>query len=398
VLIVADSYDAMISKRAYRPALTEREAVQELRDKAGSQFHPLVAHAFAAMVEGIDLEAAVGPQQLAALKAEFSRIPTVRWPHVLTPGHLTVPLAAATALVAVGLPGVPTLGAVGLGVAALLTASARLIQNVSARRRTAACLSVVRSGGSARDALQAAGLNGHAVWLEPRAETFDYMVLPEAEAPVSAEMAIEISRRALRPGERGLRGPLSSGSRLEITPAARPDGRRLAFVCDRILSEFERGLLAAVAEESRPAPRTAVVDRWDETRAKHRHVVSKCPAALVIDLGAFEDVRLAAGQLSAERVTADAWARLRALLRESDDVVRLDEDRFGVVLRISDDSEVHAVGKRITDMLADVPVPRGAAPIRPTLQLLSRPELASDATLSGLLDRLDPSSTPRAAA
>jgi len=398
VLIVADSYDAMISKRAYRPALTEREAVQELRDKAGSQFHPLVAHAFAAMVEGIDLEAAVGPQQLAALKAEFSRIPTVRWPHVLTPGHLTVPLAAATALVAVGLPGVPTLGAVGLGVAALLTASARLIQNVSARRRTAACLSVVRSGGSARDALQAAGLNGHAVWLEPRAETFDYMVLPEAEAPVSAEMAIEISRRALRPGERGLRGPLSSGSRLEITPAARPDGRRLAFVCDRTLSEFERGLLAAVAEESRPAPRTAVVNRWDGTRAKHRHVVSKCPAALVIDLGAFEDVRLAAGQLSAERVTADAWARLRALLRESDDVVRLDEDRFGVVLRIGDDSEVHAVGKRITDMLADVPVPRGAAPIRPTLQLLSRPELASDATLSGLLDRLDPSSTPRAAA
>ena len=49
-------------------------------------------------------------------------------------------------------------------------------------------------------------------------------------------------------------------------------------------------------------------------------------------------------------------------------------------------------------MLADVPVPRGAAPIRPTLQLLSRPEIASDATLSELLDRLEPSSTPRAAA
>jgi HD-GYP domain-containing protein (c-di-GMP phosphodiesterase class II)/GGDEF domain-containing protein len=399
VLIVADSYDAMISKRAYRPALTEREAVQELRDKAGSQFHPLVAHAFAAMVAGTDLEAAVGRQQLAALKAEFSRIPTVRWPHVLTLRHLTVPLAAATALVAVGLPGVPPRIAVGLGAAAVLTAGARLIQNVRARRRMAASLSVARSGGSASDALRAAGLDGHALWLELRAETFEYAVVPDAGASLSAETEIEVSQRALRPGERGLRGVLSGGSWLEMTAAVRPDGRRLAFVCDRPLSEFERGLLAAVAERSRLAPESAAAaERENEAPAKRRRGGSRRTAALIVDLGAFEDVRLAAGQLSAERVTADAWGRLQALLRESDDLVRLDEDRFGVVLQVTDESQVHAVAKRIADTLAEVPVPRRAALIRPALRLLSRTELESDPALSGLLHRLDPPSTPRRAA
>ncbi len=399
VLIVADSYDAMISKRAYRPALTEREAVQELRDKAGSQFHPLVANAFAAMVEGTDVEAVVGRQQLAALKAEFSRIPTVRWPHVFTPAHLTVPLAAATALVAVGFPGVPTRIAVGLGVAAVLTASARLMQNVRARRRTAASLSVVRSGGSVSDALREAGLDGHAVWLELRPETLAYEVVPNPEVPLSAETAIEISRRALRPGERGLRGPLSGGAWLEITPAVRPDGHRLAFVCDRTLSAFERGLLAAVAERSRLAPAPlAAVDRRDETRTKRSLTDSRRPVALIVDLGAFEDVRLVAGQLSAERITTDAWGRLRALLRESDELVRIDEDRFGVVLHVTDDNQVHAVGRRIAETLAEVPVPRRAAPIRPTLHLLNRTELESDPALAGLLHRLDPPSTPRRAA
>jgi GGDEF domain-containing protein len=237
------------------------------------------------------------------------------------------------------------------------------------------------------------------VWLELRPETLAYEVVPNTEVSLSAETAIEISRRALRPGERGLRGPLSGGAHLEIAPAVRPDGRRLAFICDRTLSEFERGLLAAVAERSRLAPAPAAqVDRRDETRAKRRRAVSRRPAALIIDLRAFEDVRLAAGQLSAERVTTDAWGHLRALLRESDDLVRLDEDRFGVVLHVTDESQVHAVGKRIADTLAEVPVPRRAAPIRPTLQLLNRTELESDPALSRLLHRLDQPSTPRRAA
>jgi HD-GYP domain-containing protein (c-di-GMP phosphodiesterase class II) len=401
VLIVADSYDAMISKRAYRPALTEPEALHELRDKAGSQFHPLVANAFAAMIEGTDLEAAVGRQQLAALKAEFSRIPAVRWPDALSFGQLTVPLAAATALVAIGLPGVPVQIAVGMGAAAVLTAGARLHQNVRARRRTAASLSIIRSGGSARDALRAAGLDGHAVWLEVRPEASEYAVVPDAAAPVSPEMAIEIARRALRPGERGLRGVLSDGVHLEIAPAVRRDGRRLAFVCERTLSLFERELLATIAQQSgvAPGPAAAVApDGEDGASPKRRGAVNPCRAALIVDVGAFEDVRLAAGQLTAERVTADAFGRVQALLRERDELVRLDDDRFGIVLDVIDENHVHAVAKRIADTLADVPVPRRAAPIRPTLRHLSRTEIEGDSALWGLLDRLDPPSSPRRAA
>ncbi len=68
VLIAADSYDAMTSKRAYRAALTPQEAVAELRDKAGSQFHPLVARAFAAMIEGRDPNEVMGRSQVTALR------------------------------------------------------------------------------------------------------------------------------------------------------------------------------------------------------------------------------------------------------------------------------------------------------------------------------------------
>jgi len=80
VLIAADSFDAMTSARAYRPALSIAEAIQELRDKAGTQFHPLVAQAFAAMLEQRDVHAAMGSAQIASLRAEFSRIAGVQLP------------------------------------------------------------------------------------------------------------------------------------------------------------------------------------------------------------------------------------------------------------------------------------------------------------------------------
>ena len=39
-IAVADAYDAMTSTRSYRRALTQEVALDELRDKAGTQFHP----------------------------------------------------------------------------------------------------------------------------------------------------------------------------------------------------------------------------------------------------------------------------------------------------------------------------------------------------------------------
>jgi diguanylate cyclase with GGDEF domain len=262
-----------------------------------------------------------------------------------------------------------------------------------------AAISVIESGRSATDALRAANVAGTAVWLELRPEAFDYAVVPDPGVTLSAEKATEVSRRALRSGERGLRGVLSDGSRIEITPPLEPEAHRLAVICDRKLSQFELELIAAVADRCRGAGWSSpAAAHAGEPREAPDRVHDRSPAALVVDLGAFEDVRLAAGQLSAERVTADAWARLQALLRQTDQLVRLDEDRFGIVLQIEDESQLDAVARRIADTLAEVPVPRRVARIQPTLRYLSRAQLESEPALSRLVGRSDPSPAPRRAA
>jgi hypothetical protein len=72
VLIIADSFDAMTSARAYRPALTVQEATAEIRDKAGLQFHPVLARAFAGMMEGADPSVALTGTELGTLRTQFS--------------------------------------------------------------------------------------------------------------------------------------------------------------------------------------------------------------------------------------------------------------------------------------------------------------------------------------
>jgi two-component system cell cycle response regulator len=46
IVAVCDAFDAMISDRAYRPAITPEEALAELRRCQGSQFDPDVVEAF----------------------------------------------------------------------------------------------------------------------------------------------------------------------------------------------------------------------------------------------------------------------------------------------------------------------------------------------------------------
>jgi len=57
ILIVAQAYDAMTAERAYRTAMSEEEAVQEMRRNAGSQFSPEVVEA---LVRGLENEKAKG--------------------------------------------------------------------------------------------------------------------------------------------------------------------------------------------------------------------------------------------------------------------------------------------------------------------------------------------------
>jgi HD-GYP domain-containing protein (c-di-GMP phosphodiesterase class II) len=125
VLIIADSFDAMTSERAYRPALTLQEAVEDVRDKAGTQFHPVLGPAFAAMIEGKNLEHALDQADIAALRAAFDG------PHRFSAGLIKVPVAPALLLLAITAPlgalAVPSLRMPALAVGATLGLAAALV-------------------------------------------------------------------------------------------------------------------------------------------------------------------------------------------------------------------------------------------------------------------------------
>jgi HD-GYP domain-containing protein (c-di-GMP phosphodiesterase class II) len=58
IIAVCDAFDAMVSDRPYRRALTLADAISELRGCAGSQFHPGVVDAFCALLDERDRPAA----------------------------------------------------------------------------------------------------------------------------------------------------------------------------------------------------------------------------------------------------------------------------------------------------------------------------------------------------
>jgi len=59
ILAVADAYDAMTSHRPYRAALDKEQALQELRDRAGTQFDPGIVAAFETVVQTLEETSAV---------------------------------------------------------------------------------------------------------------------------------------------------------------------------------------------------------------------------------------------------------------------------------------------------------------------------------------------------
>ena len=110
-LAVADSFDAMTSDRAYRPGMSEEDALQEIERCAGTHFHPGVAHAFVAMKRGGDPRRALSRTELRGLRSGRSR-PAV-------PGWAT-DLSAATLVTLVGC--VATLLALAIGSGAIALA------------------------------------------------------------------------------------------------------------------------------------------------------------------------------------------------------------------------------------------------------------------------------------
>lgn len=370
VLIVADSFDAMTSVRAYRPALSTAEATQELRDKAGTQFHPLVAQAFVAMLEERDLEAAMGSAQVAALRAEFSRIASVRLPRpgaVLHPRAATVCFASTTGI-AIGISAVPGIVVAALTVATVLVGTAAVHLALSERRRRRILRDKLGEGLSAGAALAAAGIPGRVGWLcwNQSEERCD-LTLDEGDSPGHLGDLEEVRLRAARVGVAGRASVLESGVHYMISPV-RGQESRLVVSTDRPLSDFERELVdeaarARAANNIEADGLTAVSGGDRRNRAGH-----PSSRRLIVELRTFENVRSVAGQLSAERVVAAAAAALARVVRQDDRCEQIDEDTFLLTVAASRDAEIVAVTERVGRALADVPVPSRAAPITPTVR------------------------------
>jgi two-component system, cell cycle response regulator len=82
IVAVCSSYDAMISARAYRPALSHEQAVDELRRSAGSQFDPEVVEAFVHVISTRDSPLEISPRDWrrsgvadAGVSSRFSKQP-----------------------------------------------------------------------------------------------------------------------------------------------------------------------------------------------------------------------------------------------------------------------------------------------------------------------------------
>lgn len=90
ILAVADSFDALTSKRSYRDALSQEEAVKVLEEESSSQFDPVIVRAFmSALAQGegrsAEFNSAAGSSPLHDANGPFSS----SYPHIhhVAPEH-----------------------------------------------------------------------------------------------------------------------------------------------------------------------------------------------------------------------------------------------------------------------------------------------------------------------
>jgi putative nucleotidyltransferase with HDIG domain len=142
-LIVADSFDAMTSDRPYRRGLSSEEALAEIEQKAGTQFHPAVARAFVAYQRGSDPAQVLTADEQEELRDVFGRARRSRagqaWPGS---AERAVLAGVVLALMAVGFGFAP--GAIVAGAVAVAALAERQRSFLRARRLSAFLRAIAR--------------------------------------------------------------------------------------------------------------------------------------------------------------------------------------------------------------------------------------------------------------
>jgi GGDEF domain-containing protein len=390
VLIVADSFDAMTSVRPYRPALSIEEAALELEDKAGTQFHPEVARVFATIVRGGSVDDELGPQALAELRAQFSSVPSIELPPLSTllqPRRWSM-LFAVVALACLGIDAFPVAVVAGFAVAAAACAVGSIVVAARLRRRTVRAREALERGASPSVALADAGIRAWSAWLRPHDETGAYSPFV-ADLGASGEAIAEICQWALR-RYRSTETVLASGEVLLLSEPGPQLVRLAVLVADRP-SHLEREVLRDVVERALDSPPTSEQEprRGNAVERRQRKRRDGLRAVFDVELDIFEGIRVAAGQLIAERVLADIEERVRLLLRPTDAVVRLGDDRFGISVVVPDEDAAGDLLGRIRSQLALVRVPCRVQAIEPRISVAVGRQATGDPRFAALAEEVE---------
>jgi hypothetical protein len=381
VLVAADSYDAMTSARPYRSPLSREEAVAELLDKAGSQFHPTVARAFVAVLLDEPLRDRLSASELVNLRKSFARIRVTPLParDVVGEPRVLAMAALVSTLVSVGIPGTPWLISIGLGSSTCGLLCYWLATQIRVATRRARVQAAVAANASPEVVIAAAGFAGWAAFAA--ADGSDVFGEPRDGVP-----AVELRevRSWLLLGAVEQLKRLSTGTWVVRSRGVRQE-QRLVVGLQRRPHVYELELAQSLAEailESQPPARVATP----------RHAEGERALAL-IELHAFERLRHGAGQLVAERVIAETERRLRSVLRVNDAVLRISEDVFAVSMVI-DGADVDALERRLTDAVTAVPVPQRLEPLDPRVIVARAADAHRVPELAEVEERLLPSPVP----
>jgi GGDEF domain-containing protein len=381
VLIVVDSYDAMTSSRPYRPALTKDEAIEELLDKSGTQFHPLVARAFVAVLNDDPLESKLTAQEIALLRSQFRRRPIVSWRPTLWQPRTAFIASILVALSLAGLGVVPVWGYAVPVAVAVLSAAAWSHRATHLRRRRRRAESALEQGRSADSVLAEAGFAGSAGWLP-----LDPATLPATFLPGLSETSLgEVQSRARRRDDAGVM-QFGNGGTVVFSGVTRDNSHYvLALIRPPRRHEVELAEWAAATLAAATAHTGAQRDRLADQRSPNETRV-----VVLVALECFDRVRLGAGQLVAERVVSEVERELRTRLRKNDAIVRMGEDTFGISALATDADGIEQLETRIRQAIGAVKLPARLAPLRPRVVAGPSGTAAANTELAAIEARLLP--------